>query len=407
MHRANETFGCQLNAQRHVCPRSWCGFLQFLTMVIAWALFTATGLLAQQAKPSEYQVKAAYLYNFGRFVKWPAGVAAGKGDSFPVCVLGRDPFGPILDSTLAGEALEGKPVAIRRIAREQDAADCRILFVSSTEEHHSISRKLTGMNMLVSGAALLLACAAFIAFDMITFRQAMLRNLSTQAQIIGSNSVSALLFNDPQSAENTLLALKAAPNILSAQVYLPDGRPFASYSRDRDRPGPLLPPISPRQTETHWIENDQIALVRSIVLDGKPIGAVYIRSDLQELHSRFQRYAAIAAIVLSACLLAALLISSIFRRAVADPIVDLSKIARVVSQDKNYSVRATPIRSPAELAILIDAFNEMLAQIQRSEKALLMARDELEQRVRERTAELETAKREVEEFSRSVLLAKE
>jgi signal transduction histidine kinase/CheY-like chemotaxis protein len=142
-------------------------------------------------------------------------------------------------------------------------------------------------------------------------------------------------------------------------------------------------------------------------LDGKPIGAVYIRSDLQELHSRFQRYAAIAAIVLSACLLAALLISSIFRRAVADPIVDLSKIAKVVSQDKNYSVRATPIRSPAELAILIDAFNEMLAQIQQSESALRMARDGLEQRVRERTAELEAAKREVEEFSRSVLLAKE
>ena len=255
-------------------------------------------------------------------------------------------------------------------------------------QKHSISRKLTWMNMLVSGAALLLACAAFIAFDMITFRQVMLRNLSTQAQIIGSNSVSALLFNDPQSAENTLLALKAAPNILSAQVYLPDGRPFASYSRDRAPHNPVLPPIPSGQTETHWIENDQIALVRSIVLDGKPIGAVYIRSDLRELHSRFQRYAVIAGIVLSACLLAALLISSVFRKAIADPIVGLSKIAKVVSHDKNYSVRATPIRSPAELAILIDAFNEMLAQIQQSEGALRMAHDELEHRVRERTAEL-------------------
>lgn len=274
-------------------------------------------------------------------------------------------------------------------------------------QKHSISRKLTWMNMLVSGAALLLACAAFIAFDMITFRQAMLRNLSTQAQIIGSNSVSALLFNDPQSAENTLLALKAAPNVLSAQVYLPDGRPFASYSRNGGPHNPVLPPIPPGQTETHRIENGQIALVRSIVLDGKPIGAVYIRSDLQELQTRFLRYAAIAAIVLSACLLAALLVSSVFRRAVAEPIVDLSKIAKVVSQDKKYSVRATPIRSPAELAILIDAFNEMLAQIQQSEGALRLARDELEQRVRERTAELETAKKEVEEFSRSVLLAKE
>ncbi len=93
-------------------------------------------LHAQQSKPSEYQVKAAYLYNFGRFVKWPPGLAAGKGDSFPVCVLGRDPFGSILDSTLAGEALEGKPVVIRRVTRPQDATDCRILFVSSTEEHH-------------------------------------------------------------------------------------------------------------------------------------------------------------------------------------------------------------------------------------------------------------------------------
>ncbi len=136
MDRAIETFGRPPNIQRYLCPRSRARFLQFPAMVIAWTFFAATGLLAQQPKPSEYQVKAAYLYNFGRFVKWPAGVAAGKGDSFAVCVLGQDPFGSTLDSTLAGEALDGKPVVIRRIARPQDAADCRILFVSSTEEHH-------------------------------------------------------------------------------------------------------------------------------------------------------------------------------------------------------------------------------------------------------------------------------
>jgi len=107
-----------------------------LAAVLLALAFAATGLLAQQPKPSEYQVKATYLYNFGRFVKWPGTVPAGKGDSFSVCVLGQDPFGTILDSTLAGEALDGKPVVLRRISKPQDAGDCRILFISSAEEKH-------------------------------------------------------------------------------------------------------------------------------------------------------------------------------------------------------------------------------------------------------------------------------
>src|SRR6266852_8070705 len=125
------------------CARPWsvtgghsCCLLKFMALAAAWVLVGALCLHAQQSKPSEYQVKAAYLYNFGRFVKWPPGLAAGKGDFFPVCVLGRDPFGPSLDSTLAGETLDGKPLAVKRISTARDAGECRILFISSTEENH-------------------------------------------------------------------------------------------------------------------------------------------------------------------------------------------------------------------------------------------------------------------------------
>ena len=101
---------------------------------LAWALLAVTSSPAQNSKPTEYQVKAAYLYNFGRFVEWPAKSRAAKDGPFTICVLGQDPFGPTLNAILADETIAGKNVVTERIPRPEDAVKCQILFISSSEE---------------------------------------------------------------------------------------------------------------------------------------------------------------------------------------------------------------------------------------------------------------------------------
>ena len=104
-----------------------------MAVAVAWVLVAVPFLRAQSVKPTDYDVKAAYLYNFGHFVEWPVNVASVQNESFTVCVLGQDPFGPVLDTTLAGETIAGKRVAAKRISTLQESGNCQILFLSSAE----------------------------------------------------------------------------------------------------------------------------------------------------------------------------------------------------------------------------------------------------------------------------------
>lgn len=105
-------------------------------VLLLCACLPAAFLAAQEPRPGEYQVKAAYLYNFSRFVEWPAQIEAIKNTPFEICVLGKDPFGPVLDSILSGEAIGGSSLVAKRISKPEEALACRVVFVGTSEESH-------------------------------------------------------------------------------------------------------------------------------------------------------------------------------------------------------------------------------------------------------------------------------
>ena len=96
-------------------------------------LLAAAMLLHAQPSATEYQIKAAYLLNFAKFVTWPSSAAAPRNE-FKVCIAGDDPFGPVLDATLRGESIEGRRVVAQRVANEQIAGECDVLFLSRSAE---------------------------------------------------------------------------------------------------------------------------------------------------------------------------------------------------------------------------------------------------------------------------------
>jgi hypothetical protein len=117
---------------------------------LLWASLSAQ---VQDAAPTEYEVKAAFLYNFGRFVAWPP--QPRPPSAFAICVLGKDPFGPVLDDLIKDKSIQGMKLVARRLERVEDAGACRILFISASEDAQlaHILAALRGRSVLTVGEA--------------------------------------------------------------------------------------------------------------------------------------------------------------------------------------------------------------------------------------------------------------
>ena len=245
----------------------------------------------------------------------------------------------------------------------------------------SINTKLTLIIMGTSLVALSLAAAAFVAYDVMSFRERIASDLATLSAAIGHASAAAISFDDQKGAEDLLAGLKANPHIVSACIFKPDGTVFARYLRASS--GEVsLPVLRP---PGRYIEDGHVHLYQEVVEDGDRLGVIFVRSDMEELNARVRRYGWIVAAVVIGSLLVAYGMAARLKRIISRPILHLAEVESDVSRRKDFSVRARK-ENDDELGVLIDGFNEMLTEIQRRDAELTVAKDAAEQANRTKSA---------------------
>nr|WP_294942634.1 YfiR family protein [uncultured Mucilaginibacter sp.] len=105
-----------------------------LAIVLWLTALLCTNLADAQSKPSlEYQVEAAFLFNFTRFVQWPPSAYPSAGAPFVIAIAGNNPFGTYLDELVEGEQVEGRPIVVRRYHDTRELPACQILYINPVD----------------------------------------------------------------------------------------------------------------------------------------------------------------------------------------------------------------------------------------------------------------------------------
>ncbi|PXW93421.1 signal transduction histidine kinase [Sphaerotilus hippei] len=256
----------------------------------------------------------------------------------------------------------------------------------------SLGRRLGLLMTLSVGGALLLAYLASALTQVANDRMETQSQLETLMGVTAINSRAALAFGDARAAGETLAALQVKSNVVEAVLHRSDGTELARYVRPVERPPSVLLPAA-------WLD-EQISLRLPVSLDGEVVGELEMRAGLYDMWRNILAQMGLTALLSLVAFGISLLAAARARRDIADPIIELARTARQVSEHHDFSLRVSGSRQD-EIGTLVEGFNEMLDQIVLRGRQLQAHRDELEMQVEARTAELRVAKDAAEAASRA------
>jgi two-component system sensor histidine kinase/response regulator len=244
-------------------------------------------------------------------------------------------------------------------------------------EGSSLKRKLIGLAMIASSLGLILPALLMGSMDFMERRKSMARELGIQAHLTGQNSASALAFNDPEFVGQTLKALEADPRIVAAAVYDASGKVFAAYKHAGSEDFVL--PEKPDMVGIRYA-NGGLEAIEPIQKDnqalGTTLGTILLHRGLRDFYARLVSNAAILAVVILITAALVYLLASRLQRKISEPVLDLAEVARKVSAEKNYTIRAKR-GSGDEVGFLIDQFNVMMEQLDAHQKKLREVNEQL------------------------------
>lgn len=237
----------------------------------------------------------------------------------------------------------------------------------------SLKAKLTFLAMFTSGVVLLVSVVLFGMNDMRGFRRSTERDLQSLADVIGASAISSLDFDDGEAATKTLAPLEHKPSILAAAIYTKDDTVLGKYFRDA---GSKTRQPPPRGADGVRYENGHLLIFKPIERGATRLGTIFVEADMSEMHTLMMSYVQIGVVILLGAMLVAFVLSSGLQRVISGPILALAETTRVVSEQKNYSVRAVK-HGNDEIGSLIDRFNEMLGTMEKHEKTMVQVNEQL------------------------------